>query len=51
MRRPLVLPGRLKWPAVVLFGAAGLVFAYAIVMTSATHTGKFGKHLVPLLGA
>lgn len=51
MRRPLVLPGRLKWPAVVLFGAAGLVFAYAIVMTSATHTGKFGKHLLPLLGA
>ena len=51
MRRPLVLPGRLKWPAVAVFGAAGLVFAYAIVMTSATHTGKFGKHLLPLLGA
>jgi hypothetical protein len=49
-RRP-VLQGRLKWPAVVVFGAAGLIFAYAIVMASATHTGRFGKHLLPLLGA
>jgi hypothetical protein len=51
MHRRLVLPGRLKWPAVTVFGAAALVFAYAIVMASATHTGKFGKHLLPLLGA
>ena len=49
-RRP-VLPGRLKWPAVAVFGAAGLVFAYAIVMASATHAGRFGKHLLPLMGA
>ncbi len=49
-RRP-VLPGRLKWPAVVVFGATGLIFAYAIVMASATHTGRFGKHLLPLLCA
>jgi hypothetical protein len=51
MHRQLVLPCRLKWPAVALFSAAGLVFAHAIVMASATHTGKFGKHILPLLGA
>ena len=51
IHRQLVLPGRLKWPAVAVFGAAGLVFAHAIVMASATHTGKFGKHILPLLGA
>lgn len=51
MHRRLVLRGRLKWPAVALFGAAGLVFAHAIVMASATHAGKFGKHILPLLGA
>ena len=51
MHRRLVLPGHLKWPAVAALGAASLVFAYAIVMTSATHTGKFGKHLLSLLGA
>jgi len=44
-------PMGLKWPAVVVFGAAGLIFAYAIVMASATHTGKLGKHLLPLPGA
>ncbi len=49
--RRLVLPGRLKWPAVVALGAVGLVFAHAIVMASATHTGKFGKHLLPIMGA
>ena len=51
MHRRLVLPGCLKWPAVALLGAAGLVFAHAIVMASATHAGKFGKHILPLLGA
>ena len=51
MHRRLVLPGRLKWPAMTTFGAAGLVFAYAIVMANATHTGKFGKHLLPIMGA
>ena len=51
MHRRLVLPGRLKWPAAALFGAAGLVLAHAIVTASATHAGKFGKHILPLLGA
>ncbi len=49
-RRP-VLPSRWKWPAAAAFGAAGVVFAYAIVMASATQKGKFGKHLLSLLGA
>ena len=51
MHRRLVLPGRLKWPAVAALGAVGLVFAHAVIMASATHTGKFGKHLLPILGA
>lgn len=49
-RRP-VLQGRLKWPAVAVSGAVGLVFAHAVVMASATHSGKFGKHLLPLVGS
>jgi hypothetical protein len=51
MHRRLVLPGRLKWPAVTAFAAVGLVFASAIVVASATREGKFGKHLLPLLGS
>ena len=51
LHRQLVLPARLKWPAVAVLGAAGLVFAHAVIMASASHTGKFGKHLLPLLGA
>ncbi len=49
-RRP-VLQGRLKWLAMAVFGAVGLVFAHAVVMASATHSGKFGKHLLPLVGS
>lgn len=51
LHRRLVLPGRLKWPAAAALGALGLVFAHAIVMASATHAGRFGKHLLPLVGA
>ena len=50
MHRRLVLPGRLKWPAVTAFAAACLVFVYSIIVLSATHSGKFGKHLLPLVG-
>jgi hypothetical protein len=49
--RRLVVPGRLKWPAATAFAAVGLVFASAIVVASASHAGKFGKHLLPLLGS
>jgi len=51
LHRRLVVPGRLKWAAVAVFGAVGLVFAHAIVMASTTHAGKFGKHLLPIMGA
>ena len=50
MHKRLVLHGHLKWPVVAAFAATGLVFAYSIVAISATLTGKFGKHLLPLLG-
>ena len=49
--RRLVLPARLKWPAVAALGALGLVFAHAVFMASATQMGKFGKHLLSVLGA
>jgi hypothetical protein len=29
---------------------AALVFAYAIAVVSATHSGKYGKHLLGLMG-
>ncbi len=51
LHRRLVLPAGLKWPAVAVLGTAALVFAHATIMASATPTGKFGKHLLPLLGA
>lgn len=49
--RRITLPRSLKWPAVIAFAFAGLVFAYAIVAVSATPTGKFGKHLLQLVTA
>ena len=42
----MALPRMLKWPAVAALAAGGLVFAYAIVATSATGSGKFGRHLL-----
>lgn len=51
MHRRLTLPSHAKWPAVAAFAGAGLVFAYAIFMASATREGKFGEHLLPMVGA
>ena len=51
LHRRLMLPGHLRWLAMALFGAVGLAFGYAVLTLSATHTGRFGKHLLPLLGA
>lgn len=45
----IALPRKLKWPAAAAFAVAGLVFAYAVVMVSATHGGKYGKHLLQLV--
>ena len=39
----------LKWPALSTLAFAGLVFVYAIVMESATHSGKYGRHLLELV--
>jgi Predicted membrane protein (DUF2306) len=50
MHRRLVLPGRLRWPAVTVLAGVALVFVYAIGVASATRTGKFGEHLLRLLG-
>lgn len=47
----IALPRKLKWPAVAALAAAGLVFAYAIVMVSATPSGKYGKHLLQLVAS
>jgi len=43
------LPRQLRWPAAAALAAAGAVFAYAIVVVSATPGGKYGKHLLQLL--
>jgi len=40
----------LKWPALATLATAGLVFVYAIVMESATQSGKYGRHLLELVG-
>jgi hypothetical protein len=50
MHRRLVLPGRLRWPAVTVLAGVALVFVYTIGVASATRTGKFGEHLLRLLG-
>ncbi len=49
--RRLALLGRLKWPAVIVFSAAALAFIYSIAVLSATPKGKFGEHLLSLLGS
>ena len=38
------------WPAIAGVALAGGVFAYAVVMVTATSTGKYGKHLLQALG-
>ena len=36
----------LKWPAMAGLAIAGLIFVYAIVVVTATHSGKYGMHLL-----
>lgn len=45
-----VLPRALKWPVLATLTIAGLAFIYAIATVSATHSGKYGNHLLELLG-
>ena len=48
LHQRLMLPRHLRWPVVTALATAGLVFAYAIAVVSATPGGKFGKHLLQL---
>lgn len=45
----IALPRHLTWTAAAAFGVAGLLFTHAVIMVSATPTGKYGKHLLQLL--
>jgi hypothetical protein len=40
----------MKWPALATLAVAGLIFVYAIVVVSGTHSGKYGQHLLQLFG-
>jgi hypothetical protein len=42
--------GVLKWPALAALAASGAIFVYAIVVSTATASGKYGYHLVRLVG-
>ncbi len=48
--RRLALPRRLKWPAAIVLGSAVAIFIYAIATVSATHSGKYGRHLLEAIG-
>lgn len=50
LHRRMALPRMLAWPALAAAAIVGLAFAHAIVVVSATPEGKYGKHLLPLLG-
>lgn len=41
---------KLKWPIVVSLAVVSLLFFYAVVLISATSSGKFGAHLLQLVG-
>lgn len=47
--RRLVRSDNAKWPAVAALAVVGLIFGYAIVAVTATHTGKYGKHLLQFI--
>ena len=39
----------LKWPAMAPLAVGSQIFVYAIAVVSATHSGKYGRHLVELV--
>jgi hypothetical protein len=41
--------GLFKWPTLATVAVGGVIFVYAIVVTSATHAGKYGQHLLGLI--
>ncbi|UOV04050.1 DUF2306 domain-containing protein [Pseudoxanthomonas sp. F37] len=50
LHRRITLPRRWAWAAIAGFALAVGVFAYAVVMVTATASGKYGKHLLQVLG-
>ena len=50
LHRRITLPRRWAWAAIAGFALAVGVFAYAVVMVTATASGKYGKHLLQALG-
>ncbi|SDR19899.1 Predicted membrane protein [Pseudoxanthomonas sp. CF385] len=50
LHRRIASPRRLAWSAIAGFAVAGGVFAYAVVMVTATDSGKYGKHLLRVFG-
>ena len=50
LHRRIALPRQLAWPAIAGLAVAGGVFAYAVVMVTATASGKYGKHLLQAFG-
>ncbi|GGD49349.1 DUF2306 domain-containing protein [Pseudoxanthomonas indica] len=49
LHRRLALPGRWRWPVLAGLAMTCLIFVYAIIATTATLSGKYGKHLLPLV--
>lgn len=45
----LVLPRKLKWPVWAALAITGGVFIYSIGLVTATHGGKYGKHLLGIV--
>lgn len=39
----------LKWPTLATVAVGAVVFVYAVAVVSATHSGKYGKHLLELI--
>ena len=50
LHKRLALQRRLKWPAVVMLAGAVVIFIYAIATVSVTRSGKYGQHLLELVG-
>jgi hypothetical protein len=49
LHKRFTLPRALKWPALAALALVGVAFVYSIVAVTATHTGKYGKHLLDFI--
>lgn len=50
LHKRIAWPRLFTWPAITAFAVAGGVFAYTVVMVTATASGKYGKHLLQAFG-